>query len=78
MCDFGDKSAELYLVGAERHQLDPILDASAAGYLELPEEGDQVGCTVMQRCETTGSGTRPRVTWPELIDTLSALLEAYE
>ncbi|ABG93483.1 probable site specific restriction modification enzyme subunit [Rhodococcus jostii RHA1] len=37
-----DKFVKLYLAGAERDQLDPILDTCVAEYLEMPEEEDQV------------------------------------
>lgn len=37
-----DKFAELYLAGVERDQLDPLLDACVAEYIEMPEEDDQV------------------------------------
>ncbi len=37
-----DKFAELYLAGVERDQLDPLLDAAVAEYIEMPEEDDQV------------------------------------
>ena len=37
-----DKFVELYLSGAEREQLDPILDVCVAEYIEMPEEGNQV------------------------------------
>jgi len=37
-----DKFVELFLVGADRDLLDPILDRSVAEYIELPEEDDQV------------------------------------
>lgn len=38
-----DKFTELFLGGVERDQLDPVLDACVAEYLELAEEDDQVG-----------------------------------
>jgi type I restriction enzyme R subunit len=37
-----DKFAELYLAGVERDQLDPLLDACVAEYIEMPDEDDQV------------------------------------
>ncbi|HEX2894682.1 MAG TPA: type I restriction endonuclease [Marmoricola sp.] len=37
-----DKFAELYLAGVERDQLDPLLDACVAEYIEMPVEDDQV------------------------------------
>ena len=37
-----DKFVGLYLAGADRDQLDPILDVCVAGYIEMPEEDDQV------------------------------------
>jgi type I restriction enzyme R subunit len=40
--DTVDKFAELYLAGVERDQLDPLLDACVAEYIEMPDEDDQV------------------------------------
>lgn len=37
-----DRFAELYLTGVERDQLDPLLDACVAEYIEMPDEDDQV------------------------------------
>jgi len=37
-----DTFVERFLAGADREQLDPILDASVAEYIEMPEEDDQV------------------------------------
>lgn len=37
-----DTFVELYLAGADRDQLDPILDVCVAEYVEMPEEDDQV------------------------------------
>ena len=37
-----DQFVELYLAGTDRDQLDPILDACVAEYIELPDEDDQV------------------------------------
>ena len=37
-----DRFVELYLAGTDRDQLDPMLDACVAEYLELPDEDDQV------------------------------------
>ena len=37
-----DSFVELYLAGADRDQLDPILDICVAEYVEMPEEDDQV------------------------------------
>lgn len=37
-----DTFAELYLAGVDRDQLDPLLDACVAEYVEMPEEDDQV------------------------------------
>lgn len=37
-----DRFVELFLTGADRDRLDPILDASVAEYLELADEDDQV------------------------------------
>ena len=40
--DTVDKFVELYLSGADRDRLDPILDVSVAEYVEMPGEDDQV------------------------------------
>ncbi|KXF84110.1 DEAD/DEAH box helicase [Rhodococcus ruber Chol-4] len=37
-----DKFVELYLAGIDRDQLDPLLDACVAEYIELPDAEDQV------------------------------------